>query len=384
MKQWANEPMRQLIGNRQSLIANQKSQILALVFVALSFASCSHSLPPPKPYLAFVASRGSRCVTVINLATFKRERIIPLSFAPERLFVRPRSREIYAIPGSGPAAVINFPQLQTKPLAVQPPGLKDIAFSPDGELAYLAASAGILVFDCQRSRALKMLRADAPIARVALTPDGKTLIGESAAKAQIIFWNAATGEKLGAAKVGKNPGSMVVLPHSQKAFVADEGQDTITAVDIPSRQVLSNIEIGAPPSLLALKPDGGEIFALSPQNSTMTILDAAHDSVEQSFPTGNDPAAAVFKADSSVLYIANAGDGTVTTLEVNSRTVTASTHVGVRPVALALTPDERFLVAADSAGASLAVMRTKSSDLLTTIPAGSEPVDVVVPGWLAK
>ncbi|HEX5483362.1 MAG TPA: hypothetical protein VFZ08_12125 [Terriglobia bacterium] len=355
----------------------------AVVLAALALVSCTHSLPPPKPYQAFVASRGSRCVTVINLATFKRERIIPLSFAPQRLFVRPKSHEIYAISGSGPAAVINFPQLQAKPLAIQPPGLKDVAFSPDGTRAYLATSAGILVLDCQHSRIFQRLHTDAPVVRVALTPDGKTLIGESAA-AELIFWNAATGEKLGVVKVGKRPGSMVILPHSQKAFVADEGQNTITAVDIPSRQVFSNIEIAAPPSLLALKPDGGEIFALSPQNSTMTILDAAHDSVEQSFPTGSDPAAAVFRADSSVLYIANAGDGTVTTLEVNSRTVTASTHVGVRPVALALTPDERFLVAADSAGASLAVMRTKSSDLLTTIPAGSEPVDVVAPGWFAR
>lgn len=359
----------------------KRAFLWAVAFVALGVASCSHPLPPPKPYLAVVASRGSRSLAVVNLATFKRQRIIPLSFAPERLFVRPQSKEIYVISRDG-SGVIHFPQFEVTKLPSTASGVTDMAFSSDGSRAYFLKESKIIVFDFERSQVLKTLPLASPLVHLALTPDGKTLIGEGAAKSQLVFWDAGTGEKLGAADLGKDPGSMVILPHNRKVFVADQGEDTITAVDIPSRQVLSNIEIAAPPRLLALKPDGGEIFAFSPANSTLTILDASHDNVEQSFPTGKDPVAAVFKADSSVLYISNAGDGSVTALDVPNRTVMATTRIGVEPGALALTPDERFLAVVDSGGASLAVVRAGSCDLVTTIPVGADPVDVVVPGWL--
>jgi DNA-binding beta-propeller fold protein YncE len=174
---------------------------------------------------------------------------------------------------------------------------------------------------------------------------------------------------------------MVILPDNSKVFVADTGEQKISAAAIPSRKLLSHIEMGARPTALLLKPDGGEIFAFAAQSSTLVILDAFHDNVEQTFPLGRDAVAGIFRQDMSVLYIANAGDGSILAMDVQTREVLASAHVGVEPHALALTPDQRLLVVADRAGSSLSNDR---SILITTVPVGASPVDVVVPDQLQQ
>jgi YVTN family beta-propeller protein len=182
---------------------------------------------------------------------------------------------------------------------------------------------------------------------------------------------------------------MVILPDNSKVFVADTGEEKISAAQVATRQLLAHIEIGTPPTALLVKPDGGEIFAFAAQSSTMVILDAFHDNVEQTFPLGRDAVAGVFSQDMSLLYIANAGDGSVLALDVQTREVRASTHVGMEPCALALTPDQRLMVVADRAASSLAVLHADPTSLsndrsvlITTVPVGASPVDVVVPDYL--
>ena len=179
---------------------------------------------------------------------------------------------------------------------------------------------------------------------------------------------------------------MVILPDNSKVFVADTGEEKISAAAVASRTLLTHMEIGTRPTALLLKPDGGEVFALAAESATLVILDAFHDNVEQTFPLGRDAVAGVFRQDMSVLYIANAGDGSVSALDVQHREALASTHVGMEPFALALTPDGRLLVVADRAASSLAILNADPASLsndrsvlITTVPVGASPVDVVVP-----
>ncbi|MGH9470124.1 MAG: YncE family protein, partial [Terriglobia bacterium] len=293
----------------------------------------------------------------VNLASFKRLRAIPLGFAPGKLFVRPHSRELVAAGKDGTLAVISLPQMKVTRTVGASPGSTEVIFSPDGSRAYVQGGGKILVYDCARWTLLRAVSFDAPLARIALALDGRILLAEDAARSRLDFVATADGGFLGSVVLGKDPGPMVVV--RSKVFIANPVEDTVTAIDIPAREVLSQIETAGAPTALALKPDGGELFALSAPASTMTIIDTLHDSVEQSVPAGTAPAAAVFTSDSGTLYVANSGDGTVAALDVATRKITASIRVGVQPDTLALTPDERFLVAADRAAGSLAIMRAR-------------------------
>ncbi|MGH9328105.1 MAG: YncE family protein [Terriglobia bacterium] len=357
----------------------------AFLLLAVSlffFSSCSRR-PAflPKPYLAFVASHGGRSVVVVDLANFRRLRTIPLPFRPLQIDVPPHARELAVTSDDGKLAVINFPGLRVIKVIEAGSGLIDLAFRGRAE-AIASSDHQLMVFALPKWRLVRQFALSSPLAHVALTPDGKVLIGEDKVNSKLDFINPADGRLVGTTPLGDKPGSMVVL--RRKIFLANQGQDSVTAVDLASRGILSRIEIAAPPTLLALKPDGGEVFAFSAESPLATILDTFHDSVEQTLPAGKQPAAAIFTANSDSLYIANAGEGTVTLINVANRKVLASVCVGIRPDALALTPDERLLAVTDKAAGSLAVMRAQPLGLLTTIPVGPDPEDVVVPDWLWK
>ncbi len=406
---------------------------LVLLLAALSSA-CSRPANPPQPYLAFVANSRSDTVAVVNLAAFRVVASIRVAPNPERIVVRPLSRELWvlggpevgkgadAAPPSDVISVIRFPQLDVRKQVRVGRSARSLVFSADGRQAYVFDGArGQVVFlesDDARETARVRLRAPlknpshtslpAPRAaqvkalgqrpllslqsgELALTPDGKLLvISGGSLSNQLHFVSVDSRKLLGSVEVGIDPGPMVVLPDSSKVFVADTAEPKISVVDVAARKLLTHIETGVAPSALLLKPDGGEIFALSARQATLTIVDAFHDNMEQNLTTGREPWALAIRRDSSVLYVSTAGDGTVTAIDVQNRAVIAATHAGIELRALALTPDERFLVAADYGTASLAVLRTRTGKdqrteglaLVTTIPVGAGPVDVVIPDWL--
>ncbi|HTV54200.1 MAG TPA: hypothetical protein VMI06_04720, partial [Terriglobia bacterium] len=317
---------------------------------------------PPKSYVAFIATRRAQCVAVVDLGNFKLLETIPLGFAPQRISVRPHNHELLITSEAGDIGVIRYPD--QKVITTLETGSRDtrLCFSRDGRRGYAvgADQHEIIVLAGDPPHVTQRYRFKETISRLALTPDGKTLLAEAVRLDHLLFINTNDGRILGSLPLGENAGQMVILPDGAKVFVADPGENAVYAEDIPARQTLSRIEMGYTPNLLALKPDGGEIFAISSKSSTITLLDTSSDSVEQALPVGANPVAAIFSADSSTAYIANAGDGTVTTLDVQNRGTVASTRIGVEPVALALTPDQRFLAVVDAGAGSVAIVRARA------------------------
>src|SRR5208337_472008 len=98
------------------------------------------------------------------------------------------------------------------------------------------------------------LRLGGTLSDLALSPDGKTLVAASSLPNLITFISTETHQSLGTVEVGQSPGPMVILPDNSKVFVADAGEEKISAADVPSRKLLSHIEIGVRPTVLLLKP----------------------------------------------------------------------------------------------------------------------------------
>ncbi len=367
---------------------------------ALSSGSCQRASEPPKPYLAFVANTQSNSIAVVNLATFRVVKNIPVSPGPRQLALRPRTHEIYVTGNSGKIDVIEYPALEVtrtfKPM--NGGAARSLVFSPDGAQAYLlersddiAGSDGIYFIECGANDRISRVHVPGRLTALALTPDGKTLIAADPNAHKLLFVEAQSGRYSGSVETGKRPGPLAVLPDSSKVFVADSGEQKVSSIDVGSRQLLSNLEVGVTPTGLLVKPDGGEIFVLSGTNATLVIVDAFHDNVEQNLTTGRNPFGAVIRRDQSVLYIANSGDGSISMFAVEDRTSMGSVHMGSSPRAMSLTPDERFLAVVDGTASSLAILRADPQSLadsrgvlITTIPVGEGPSDVKIPDWIVQ
>ena len=373
---------------------------VALVFLVCLSLACRHRTRLT-PYIAYVVNNQSATLAAVNLADFHVTASLPVSPQPERVLLRPRTHQLYVVSATGKFSIAEFPNLHLVGTADVGASARDPAFSPDGRTAYVLNPAGheLVFLNCATDgtpaeeavpKVAARLALRGTLADLALSADGKTLVVSSQSPDLLAFISTETRQILGTVEVGQAPGPLAILPDSSKVFVADTGEQKISAADVASCKLLSHIEIGAKPTGLLAKPDGGELFVFVAPESRMIIADAFHDDVEQTFPLGRDPVAGIFRQDMSVLYVANAGDGSVSAIDVANRQVLASTHVGMQPTALALTPDQRLLVVADTAAGSLAILQadptslsTARSSLITTVAVGGSPVDVVVPDYIS-
>ncbi|MGH9453556.1 MAG: hypothetical protein ACRD2O_06255 [Terriglobia bacterium] len=349
---------------------------------AVMLAACHPRHIPARPYLAFIANQGSDSVAVVDLGTFSVTKVIGVTHHPNLMALRPHSHDLYVAGDTG-IDILDYPGLRITGHWNFPGGVSALTFSPDGSRALLIEKPDgrIAGFDCAARRKMAVIKSPSGLTGLALTSNGKILVGEARSKDLVYFIDPDTQQILGSVKTGRNPGSMVISPDNSKVYIADTGENLITVADIPARALLAHLEISNPPTLLILKPDGGEIFALSASGTRMTMLDVSQATVEEMKSTGHGAAAGVFSQDSSRFYWANEGDGTVSSMDVSTRQVLASTRVGVAPQGLALTPDGRFLMAIDGGSSSVEVVEAASTHLLTTIPVGAQPVSVIIPGW---
>jgi len=371
---------------------------LALAILTCASLACKRQ-HPLTPYVAYVVNQQSSTLAAVNLADFHVTASLPVSPQPERVLVRPNSRQLYVVSAPGKLTVAAFPVLRTVRTLDLGGSARDLQFSHDGHSAYVLDPADheVVFLDCGGAagtppeaavpKVMFRLKLGGTLRDLALSPDGKTLVAASENPNLITFISTETRQVLGTTEVGQSPGPLVILPDNSKVFVADSGEQKISAAALTPQKLFSHIEIGTRPTAMLLKPDGGEIFVLAAENSRMVVLDAFHDNLEQTYPLGSNPVAGVFRQDMSVLYIADAGDGSVLALDVQTRELLASTHVGMAPCALALTPDQRLLVVADRAAASLAILQADPASLsndrsvlITTIQVGASPVDLVIPG----
>lgn len=371
--------------------------LLAAVVALLAIVSaCTKKLPAPKPYLAFVANQDSNSVAVVNLATFRLVRSIPVPPGPTEVVARPGAKELYVPSESGSVSVIADPGLQIAATIPMGPGPANLVLSRDGSRAAATDAAGeVVIVDCASHAVAARVKVGGDLDGLAFTPDGKTLVAADREGNRLVFVDAPTAKVLGEVQVGKQPGPMAILPDGSKLFVADTGEPKISAIDLASREVLSHLELAAKPDGLVLKPDGGELLVFSRDSGTLTILDTFHDDVEEDRPisTGRQPVAGVATADSTKLYILNGGPdgGFVQAIDLQNRAPLGATYVGTNPSAIALTPDERYLGV--TVGATLAVLATSPLNprpkvpgtplpLITAIPVGANPVAIAIPGWV--
>jgi DNA-binding beta-propeller fold protein YncE len=359
--------------------------------------ACTKKLPAPKPYLAFVVNHGSDTVAVVNLASFRVVRSLPVPPDPDQAVVRPLSPEIYVLSDSGSVSIIVNPGLKVETSIAVGAGAANLALASDGSRAAATNAAGeVVIINCGARAVGGRVKVGGDLAGLLFTPDGRTLVTADRASDRLVFVDAPTAKVLGEVKVGKSPGPMVVLPDGGKLFVADTGEQKITAVDIGSHQVLAHLDLASVPVGLVLKPDGGELIAFSRDSATLTILDTFHDDVEEDRPisTGKTPVAGVPTRDSTRLYILNGGPdgGSVQGIDLANRTPLGTTYIGGTPAAMALTPDERYLAVVDEGASSLDLLATDPLNpkpkvpgtpipLITTIPVGARPVAITIPGW---
>lgn len=127
-------------------------------------------------------------------------------------------------------------------------------------------------------------------------------------------------------------------------WVTNEKDDTISVIDVETRQVVRTIETGERPRGITFNSDGSRLYICASDSDAVQVMDPATGEILHDLPSGDDPEQFVLAPDDRHLWIANEDDAVTTVVDVETRKVVAQINVGIEPEGMAVSPDGKIVV----------------------------------------
>lgn len=208
-------------------------------------------------------------------------------------------------------------------------------------------------------------------------------------------------------------------------WVANGMEDSLSAIDIATGQVVTTAPVGVNPHILTSSPDGQIIYVInagghdrepgahSDEGATMEqsadmdeeadgehhgggmdemdmaqtaeanslwAIDATSGQVLAQVPVGQGPTHPMASADGQWVYVTNTDDSSVSVIDTNTWQVTATIPNLPEPHDGELTPDGKLLYLATSGDSTMTVVDTATQQVVQTFAVGTKPRGLAVGG----
>jgi len=200
----------------------------------------------------YVSNEDVGTATVLQIASGRREHIIPVRREPEGVRTSPDGKffyvtcesdgEIFAIDARTYEVISHF-NVGGRPRSAD--------FLPDGSRAFIPSeSAGQLhVIDSINHKVLKTLalpKGSRPMC-VKVSPDGKKVYVSTGRAGTVCVLDTNTTELLNTIKVGARPWGIAISPDAKYLYSANGPSDDISVVDLNTEKEVARVKAGASP-----------------------------------------------------------------------------------------------------------------------------------------
>jgi len=247
-----------------------------------------------------LACTESNAADVIDPATGKSVRRIPLGDEPEAFDLSPDGKTIY-VSNEDEGAVsfvdaANGKVLKTIKVGEEPEGVK---VSADGKTLYVTSEVASLVhvIDVASAKVVKNIKVGKRPRRMAFTPDGKELwvSNELDASVSIIATDsqAVTGTIKFAVKGARaediTPVGIQITRDGKRAYVALGRANHVAFVDVPQRKVTDLVLVGKRAWNVTLDKAEARLYVVNGLSDDVTVVDVAQAKAIKSIPVGRVP-----------------------------------------------------------------------------------------------
>jgi PQQ-dependent catabolism-associated beta-propeller protein len=247
-----------------------------------------------------VACTDSNVADLIDPATGKSLRRIPLGDEPEAFDLSPDGKTIYV--SNEDEAETSFidvasgKKLQSIKVGQEPEGVK---VSADGKTLYVTSEVASLVhvIDVASAKVVKNVKVGKRPRRMAITPDGRELWVTNELDATVSIVSTATHsvtdtvkfEVKGARTQDITPVGVLMTRDGKRAFVALGKANHVAFVDVASRKTTNLVLVGKRAWNLALDKAEARLFVVNGLSDDLTVVDVAGAKAIKSIPVGRVP-----------------------------------------------------------------------------------------------
>jgi YVTN family beta-propeller protein len=280
-------------------------------------------------------------------------------------------------------------------------GPHEVAASPDGALAVVtnygtrdAPGNSITVLDIRERRAIRTIDLGEHTRPhgVAWLPDGSEVLVTTEGSKHLVCVDPRSEAITCEIGTEQEVSHMVAItPDGRRAFVANIGSGSITAIDLAERQKLADVATGAGAEGVAVSPDGREVWVTNRGDDTVTVLDVDSLEVRETFTSSSFPIRAHISADGSTVLVTNARSGTLSVFSRDGEEVRHVEDMGVAapepdpervlghfegttlPIGVVTSGDGRRAFVAHALADRVSILDLKTLETLAIIEVGNEP-----------
>ncbi len=312
------------------------------------------------PHMAMMSKDGRWVVTggtrsnkayIIDVATLTLKKEIAVGFAPEHLAFSPDGRYYYqGNPDDDSVSVIDMvsmTEIKRIPGFAEP---LNITFTPDGSKAYVGnyGAHWVGVIDVSRHELLKKIYVgEVPeiasldperylgdikgISNVSISNDGRYLYAADGDLGIVSVIDSREDKVIKQIRVGANPWRAYMSHHGNYAVVANNGDATISIIDLKKNEVAATLESG--PDIMGVNFAAGKAFVVSSSSGFLYVYDMTSLTAAGRIKIGRNLQIETATTDTAgeKLYLASSTDHSVYIIDGKTEAITRVANVGLYP-----------------------------------------------------
>ena len=316
------------------------------------------------------SATASAAASTTAVALPKVAGTVPVGKNPNFIAIAPNGKFAYITdPGAGAITVLNTATnkvAKTIPIPQGPP--ESVGFSPDSKTAYVSVygnhSVPLVAFiDTATGAVTGTVPVDnhtpdppvtSPDGRFLYVPNHNTsLTGPDQNVIDVI--DTANKTVVGDVATPANP-HWVVFSKNGRFYTTDHMSATVTVLNASTNAVIANITVGETPHSEALSPDGSRLAVTSFDGNVVFLIDTTTNKMVAQVPVGKNPIDIVYSPDGRYLYTTNNADNTVTVVDTANNLVIGHVPTGKAPTSIAVLPNGRQAYVTDENDSTIEIL----------------------------
>ena len=131
--------------------------------------------------------------------------------------------------------------------------------------------------------------ADEKMTYVSTIENGLLVLATSTASDTVFAFNGETGEEIATFNVGKTPKGVKISPNGNFAFVANEGSESVSVIDLILGRIFTEIPVGKNPHNIIFHPTDNLAFVTLQGEDKVAVIDTKRFEVISSIPVKGNP-----------------------------------------------------------------------------------------------
>ncbi|MEM7534453.1 MAG: cytochrome D1 domain-containing protein [Chloroflexota bacterium] len=255
----------------------------------------------------------------------------------------------------------------------------DIAFSPDGMMAYVTnrGEATVSVIDLNQQESVATINVGKEPIGIELSADGTIAYVANWDDDTLSIIDLASQLELYTINVGDGPHRIALTADETKAYIPNWFDNTVSLVDLEARQVIASIAVGDKPYEIALSSDETMAYVTNRDDNSVSVIDLVNQQEVATISVGTNAFGISLSQDESTAYVTNWGDDTVSVIDLSSRQEVTTIPVGDKPIDIVLSNDGTIAYVTNLNDNTVSIIDLASQQEITTIgSAGSEPFNI--------